>query len=267
MTRGRPKALLVVLHGGGGGPEQMEETTGLTTVADREGFDVVYPEGIGFLGGFGRMWNAGHCCGRPQVFHIDDLHFVRALVVELSARLGVPLDRVFFVGYSNGALLAYEVASQLSGAIGGVVIFAGTMRAHGVREAPDFEVKPPLRPIAMLSVHGTSDRVIPYDGVDDFDGIDVSFEQAGRFWAAGARCRTKPVLAYERGGYVQVGAYGGCAAGADVVQLTLVGWDHEWPGHRGTDDLPAGNPLHGFDLGERIGAFVTYELRARDGVR
>jgi len=39
--------------------------TGWSDLADREGFVVLYPEGIGLLG-YLQHWNAGHCCGRAR---------------------------------------------------------------------------------------------------------------------------------------------------------------------------------------------------------
>src|SRR5262249_34663865 len=125
LPRGAPiRALLVVLHGGGGNSESMEKTTGMSRIADAQRVAVAYADGLGLLG-WAQMWNAGHCCGRPHMLGVDDVHFVRALVVELSSRLHLPADRVFVVGYSNGALLAYRPGSELSDLIGGIAIFAG----------------------------------------------------------------------------------------------------------------------------------------------
>ena len=262
-----PDALLVVLHGGGGDSASMESVSGLSTVGDREGFAVAYADGIGAFG-WGQLWNAGHCCGQPKLFGVDDVAFVRTLVFQLSATLHVPTDHVFVVGYSNGALLAYRAASELSAWIGGVAIFAGTMRARGPRDAPTFELAPPVRPLAVLSVHGTRDNRIPYGGTnEDGPSFDVSFQQAGRFWAVGARCTARPVTQYLDSGWERVDVYRGCPPGADVVQITLVDWNHEWPSRAHTSELPAGNPLRGFDMGEVIGAFVAAELRERREAR
>ena len=60
---GEPTPLVVVLHGAFSTSVEMEKHTGFSALADREGFAVVYPDGIGILG-FLQHWNAGHCCGK-----------------------------------------------------------------------------------------------------------------------------------------------------------------------------------------------------------
>jgi polyhydroxybutyrate depolymerase len=257
-----PRALLVVLHGGGSNGRSMERTSGLSVVGDRQGFAVAYPEGIGIMG-WAQMWNAGHCCGRAQLLGVSDVRFLRALVTSLSHQLGMAPEQVFVVGYSNGALLAYRAGSELSDLLGGIIVFAGTMRGHGPREAPIFELPAPSHAMSVLAGHGTADNRIPYAGKPDGSDVDVSFAQAGRFWAVANGCRAAPTARFDRRAGARIDSYRGCPPGAAVVQVTLYGWDHEWPGRERTGALPQGHPLRGFDFGDTIGAFVSEQLRAR----
>ena len=55
--------LVVVVHGAFSTSAEFEQHTGFSELADREGFIVAYPDGIGILG-FLQHWNAGHCCGK-----------------------------------------------------------------------------------------------------------------------------------------------------------------------------------------------------------
>ena len=61
---GRGYPLVVVLHGAFSTAREMEDWTGWSTLADREGFVVAYPEGGWGILGFLQHWNAGHCCGK-----------------------------------------------------------------------------------------------------------------------------------------------------------------------------------------------------------
>ncbi len=259
----RPAPLLVVLHGGGASGASVEEVTGFSRIAERERFIAVYPDGIGTPGlGFGRAWNAGDCCGRPQVFGVDEGRFVRALIASVRARLPVDPDRVFLVGYSNGAMLAYRLGVELADLLAGIAPYAGTMPGRGPPSAPRFDARPPARPVSMIAVHGTADPRVPYAGKEKGEGLDVAFAQAGRFWAVADGCHGRARRRTERGGAVIVDEYAPCAAGSAVTQVTLVGWDHEWPGPANTGELAPGDPLRGYDAAEAIWAFFAAHPRS-----
>ena len=67
--------VVINLHGGGSNAESQQRYSGMDAVADREHFIVVYPN----VTGRGRflVWNAGTCCGRAPMQHIDDVGFIR----------------------------------------------------------------------------------------------------------------------------------------------------------------------------------------------
>ena len=63
-----PAPLVVVLHGGYGSGSQAERSYHWDALADRQGFVVAYPDGIG------RSWNAGGiCCGPALRDNVDDV--------------------------------------------------------------------------------------------------------------------------------------------------------------------------------------------------
>ena len=69
-------------------------------LADREGFVVVYPQGIGLLGMF-RHWNSGHCCGKARKTGIDDVAFVLSVVDDVASKLRIDRTRLYVTGFSN----------------------------------------------------------------------------------------------------------------------------------------------------------------------
>jgi polyhydroxybutyrate depolymerase len=71
-----PVPLVLALHGGGGNAEKMDKLTGFNDVADREGFIVVYPEGVN------KHWNDG----RENVF---------AAVAGVAAQVSTALEEKY----------------------------------------------------------------------------------------------------------------------------------------------------------------------------
>src|SRR5215218_9185695 len=83
LEPGAPVPLLVALHGGTGWGTQFERSSGLDELADRHGFVVVYPDGVGVGRNQSalRTWNGGSCYGPAARQDVDDVAFVRLLVV------------------------------------------------------------------------------------------------------------------------------------------------------------------------------------------
>ena len=80
--------VIINLHGGGSNAESQERYSGMDAVADREHFIAVYPNGTGrgrFL-----VWNAGTCCGRAPMQHVDDVAFIRAVIDDLAKSMPRP---------------------------------------------------------------------------------------------------------------------------------------------------------------------------------
>jgi len=83
----------LALHGAFGTAGTMERQSGFSELADREGFVVAYPNGIGLFGHL-QHWNAGHCCGRAEMDRVDDVGFLRYVIRDVSSRVPKwPLQR------------------------------------------------------------------------------------------------------------------------------------------------------------------------------
>jgi polyhydroxybutyrate depolymerase len=75
-----PAPLVLVFHGGGGNGPGTEQLTRFSALADREGFLVAYPEGLG------RNWNDGRefTSSRAHRERVDDVGFVAALLGAIA---------------------------------------------------------------------------------------------------------------------------------------------------------------------------------------
>lgn len=143
-----PAPLVVGLHGLYKTVEATDAAMRLLEQAPRRGFVAVYPVGVG------ASWNAGRCCGRAVAERVDDVAFLRRVVVEVSAAHPVDPARVTAVGWSNGGMLAHRVACEAPGLFTAVAVVAGA----------DVTGRPCAGATATMVVHGMRDGVVPPAG-------------------------------------------------------------------------------------------------------
>ncbi|MDY7093043.1 MAG: PHB depolymerase family esterase [Acidobacteriota bacterium] len=245
--------LVVVVHGAFNTGRGMEEKTGFSELADREGFLVAYPDGIGLRGLF-QHWNAGFCCGKALRLGIDDVGFLDQMIQRLSDRLAVDPQRIYMIGESNGAMLTYLYASRHPSRLAAAGVSAGaTGGIRGGARDPDgelFRIEPPEHPVPLIAFHGLADDRVPFSGRDD--GITVPVEEGLERWAQANGCEPDPATEEQRQGTVHHRVWNQGPACAPVELYTLEGWPHQWPGERFTRKLEGeeNSALAGFDAAE-----------------
>lgn len=149
-----PLPLVLAFHGGGGDPRQMEHYTRFDELAEKEGFVVVYPAGVG------GNWNDGRGVAfmRAQRENVDDVKFVRAIVDDVARECPIDRARVFATGISNGAFMSHRLAAEASDTVAAVAPVVGGMApAIGQTFAPKF-------PVSVLIIQGDADPLIPIAG-------------------------------------------------------------------------------------------------------
>ncbi len=228
-TSGPKVPLLVALHGGLGSGLQFERTSGFDGLAEANRFVVVYPDGIGAgpNGAVMRTWNGGGCCGAAARNDVDDVGFVRLLVAKLKTQYPIDAARVYVVGHSNGGMLAYRVACELSDEIAAVGVQSTSLETNVCR---------PTKPVSLLHIHGTADQNIPIDGgrgPNAISGVDYAPPIDGvRTIAQLDGCARQPVVTKDvHNPDVTVHHWQSCADDADVVFMTVNGAPHAWMGH------------------------------------
>jgi polyhydroxybutyrate depolymerase len=211
--------MVLVLHGGGGNGEQVARQTRMSAAADEAGFVAVYPNGTGRTSLL--SWNAGNCCSYAHREGVDDVAFMSTLLDEVLAEYPVDPARVYATGMSNGAMMSYRLACELSDRIAGIAPVAGALNVTPCT---------PSGPVAVLAVHGTADQAVPYDGgpptrtmPGNETWTNTSVADSIGFWAAHNGCQPPTE---RRDGPVTVATYDGC----DVVLYTVEDGGHTWPG-------------------------------------
>ena len=223
-----PLPVVLALHGATMNGPMMAWFSGLNRKADEAGFLAVYPNGTGTHSSY--FWNGG--TGPAAQNNVDDVAFIDALLDELSRTYTVDARRVYATGMSNGAIMAYRLAAELSDRIAAVAPVAGSLSD---------EPCPPKRPVSILHFHGTKDEFIPFTGgkgAKSIFGTDYRpVVDSIRAWVVANGCDETPkieVLADDDGMRVTRSTYSGGRKGAEVALVVIEGGGHTWPGKRST---------------------------------
>lgn len=209
----RPSPLVVVLHDAGGSSETMVEVTQFDRHASAGGFAVAYPDGID------RVWNGGFCCAGADA---DDVAFLRLLLDDLVADDRIDGDRVYVVGVSNGAVMAYRVGCELADRVAGVASVAGTMLTEGCA---------PVRPVSVLAINGTADPLVPFEGGSMPDEVGATapappVAAVAAHWAEVDDCAGEPTVSSSDP--VTTTTWEDCADGTEVRLVVIEGAGHTW---------------------------------------
>ncbi|MBI2361957.1 MAG: prolyl oligopeptidase family serine peptidase [Elusimicrobia bacterium] len=222
-----PLPALFVLHGGKGGGAQMRKHTErrFEALADERGLLVVYPDGAD------RHWNDGR--RQPGSRDVDDVGFLAALADSLVKSGAADPARLYAVGISNGGFMAHALACRDAGrwaAVSAVVASLGEALAPECR---------PSRPVSVLMVNGTEDRLIPWDGRDvrflwKKLGRKLTVPETAARWTELDGCSGEPERSelpdpVDDGTRWSLEARRACRGGAEVLLYKVQGGGHTWP--------------------------------------
>lgn len=146
--------LVVALHGGGSTPLGMMHFSQILRASDEYGFATLLPAGTGPSDEF-RTWNAGRCCGHAARWQVDDVGFLQRLLDDALGRWAIDPTRVYATGISNGGMMSYRLAAEMSERIAAIAAVAGALVC---------DPAPLTRPVPVIHFHGTQDDFVPYQG-------------------------------------------------------------------------------------------------------
>jgi polyhydroxybutyrate depolymerase len=203
--------LLFAFHGRGESPEQIRKYSGLSRLSAV----LVYPRGLPGRGGK-LSWS-----GTPGATSgADDIRFVNATLSHLEEKLCVDPSRVYATGKSDGGGLAMQLACEDADRFRGAVSIAGAYYpiSGGCR---------PIKPVSILEMHGTGDRVIPYEGSRQRRLPPIHRWLMG--WAQRDGCGSAHHASLVANG-IKHDVWTACPAGIHVEGYRIDGGGHTWPG-------------------------------------
>ena len=251
---GQMRPVVLVLHGGRGSADMQRERTGFDALAQREGFTVVYPEGMA-LGMGGHAWNTGFLL-RKQVGEADDIAYLDTLIDLLVRKHRVDPKRVYMTGGSNGAMMTFVYAVKRSEKLAAIAPIVGAMFT--------FDQKP-TAPLPVLMINGANDNEVPLEGgmsrnrmVSGAQGAPFkSLSETIAFWVKANRSETKASVVVT-GGYTTT-TYAATPGGAPTVSIVDSTGGHGWPGTQ--SNRAENTPIQSFNGAEKVWDFVKVHSR------
>ena len=244
-----PTALLINFHGYGDCANDYAEAIGsfygLNNLADVEGFLIAYPQAMIREKG-DPYWEPGDV--GPDIA-VNDVEFARRIVSDIASTLEIDIKKTFAVGFSNGGMMAYDLACTAADVFSSVAIMSGVRLDGACSESISKSI---------LHIHGRDDTVIPLDGGGDFPSVYSSIN----FWV-------------EQNQIPQGSGISSLLNGGDVTQERYVG------GREGTEvnlyvintefDKPAGHSwfsaqIEGQTPNQIIWNFFSDSINARPSV-
>jgi polyhydroxybutyrate depolymerase len=162
-VRAGARGLVVLLHGHGGtgaallgfGRGRAAPYRRWLPIAERERLVLLAPDG---LVGPDRKSGWNDCRADAATNPTgDDVAFLVRLINDARQQYGIPADRVFVMGTSNGAQIALRLAIERPASVRAVASIVGAMPARS-------ECASPTVPVSVLFMNGTADPLVPYGG-------------------------------------------------------------------------------------------------------
>lgn len=225
LRAGAPIVTCVHGYGGKANPKSYD----LDPVAEREGFAVLYPQGLKDPSG-----HTGFNVGYPMQkgMNVDDVKAISRLTMYTVKKYGLSRVNVFLTGMSNGGDICYLTALRGHHPFRAMAPVAGLdfTWSHRLYYASN----PPAVP--MFEIHGTEDRVSEWTGDPEGKGgwgAYLPVPMAVGYWAARNGCvseRTDTVPSKDPHSthYIIRHFYEGAPSGNDVQLYQVVGAPHCW---------------------------------------
>jgi polyhydroxybutyrate depolymerase len=281
--------VVVLLHGRDQDAAEMARLTHFNEFADRDSIIAVYPNAVN-----GR-WTIG--AGQPQAYgrgpyrrrgpygpgypgprrepgqrgeataHPADIPFLNRMLDKIAAHYSVDTRRIYATGLGEGGFMAERMGCNMADRIAAIAVVAATM--------PKNLNCVPSRPLPVLTVNGTDDPIVHFDGGRYKDGLLqlLSAEDSAKEWARLNHCSEKPseskLPSLQKGNKdTKVYLFDGCHENAQVALYAVKDGGHTWPGgEQYMTEKEVGKTSNAINANETIWSFlVTRKIVGESGV-
>ncbi|WP_130803446.1 alpha/beta hydrolase family esterase [Acinetobacter ihumii] len=213
--------VVIALHGGGGNASQMMKRW--QTMAEQQDFILIAPQGIGANARMG-TWNAQGCCGEAMKKKVNDLEFVQQILKDVSRNTPIDHNKIYMVGFSNGGMLAHQLAISMGSQLAAVAVVSGALFGNETAAKS---------PVPILMIHGEQDSVVPFHGgmspthfvaraqKQSFQSVTYAMN----YWKTNNQCQGNMLV--QKTAMLRIEKGLNCKA--DVVLYDVTQGQHVWP--------------------------------------
>ena len=224
--------LVVAIHGYTSSAKTLMGYSGINQIADKEGFLVAYPQGTKDSRD-NNFFNVGY------EFHSDskvnDVNFIREIVLNLTKDYKLNSKRVFATGMSNGGDMSYLLACTSSDLFTAVAPVAGVMMKNTLENCN------PEKKIPIFEIHGTKDSISKFEGDmnnEDKWGAYYDLPSTIEFWVNKHALSEKETIQLENkntedGTTITFERYWSDESQREVWFYIVNDGNHTWPGMTG----------------------------------
>ena len=224
--------LVVAIHGYTSSAKTLMGYSGINQIADKEGFLVAYPQGTKDSRD-NNFFNVGY------EFHSDskvnDVNFIREIVLNLTKDYKLNSKRVFATGMSNGGDMSYLLACTSSDLFTAVAPVAGVMMKDTLENCN------PEKKIPIFEIHGTKDSISKFEGDmnnEDKWGAYYDLPSTIEFWVNKHALSEKETIQLENkntedGTTITFERYWSDESQREVWFYIVNDGNHTWPGMTG----------------------------------
>jgi polyhydroxybutyrate depolymerase len=214
--------VVLVFHGGLGNPNNIERMTDFSFKSDQDSFIVVYPYGTGSFAKKLLTWNTWDCCGYANKKNINDVEFIKMVLEQVQSKYKVNSKMIYATGLSNGGMVCYLLACEMSDQFAAVAPVAATMFEDGACNTTN--------DISMIIFNSLDDKHIPYEGgIGDESLVKVDkmpVEKVVDFWVNKFNCSL--LNKTEGSNYQKINFKN--TKGTEIIFYRMLDGGHTWPG-------------------------------------
>ncbi len=229
----KPAPLVVALHGFRNAerarkqretPERLDWRR-LEELARQDGFIVLFPHA--YLGQWNLFDGLDNTTG-PDGQAIDDQSFLLNLVALFVADGRADPRRIYLTGISDGAIMTYRLICLKDTPFAAAATLIGTPSQAYLTDCA------PSPPPSLLHLHGTHDKVLPYEGWIFPNGREVSVPEVMEHWrrlhgCTGQTGRLLDDIDPDDGSIVAEMIWTGCNSPEPVKRYKVINGGHSIP--------------------------------------
>ena len=208
--------LLLALHSRSTNAKTIFEDSQILPSAESSNFIVVGINGSIHEGY--SSWNAGNCCINATTYEENDLLAISTIIDYVNSKYAIDQTRVWAMGHSNGGMMAYRLACDLSEKITAVAVVGGAL------------VDPtctPIKQVSLMQIHGDLDPTVPYQGGGKLDTPNIYYSTLDYSKANSCTGPTEESITSNEQRYTW-----NCSAATQVELVNYMTQSHAWaPGY------------------------------------